>query len=307
MSKAIEKQGKALLDLERYEIKIRDWMRRGIEATIGIGQLLRKINDEQLYLLKGHETLNHYCEEEFQLEPRSVGRFMGIADSAKVLKESDMELPVNETQVAELSRLEPEHQAMVWNRVLEYADQKDETITTELVRHIVNHRLKELEEEAQEKAAAAAKTAKETPKKPLDGLDLDLGSDLPEDKPERSSGPVEVPARITLTEKGEEALECIRRTCGEPAADAIEHLRVQISERELINWAEEEDPNELTHYVIHERWSVSKAQGFVHQAVDERTRVGQLILLAMANKGRFEVELEGGIQIIIQQLSKKAA
>jgi hypothetical protein len=226
---------------------------------------------------------------------------IGIADSAKILKENNMELPANETQVAALSRLEGPQQAIAWQRVQRLAEQRERPITADLVHEVVDDYLEKLEVEQR-----PAKMAKEAPKSSLEEPDLDLGSDLSDEASASSKEAPALPSRIVLTEQGEEALEKIRRHCGEAVADAIEHLRLPISERELINWANDDDPNELAYYVADLRWSVSKAQGFVRQTVTGRTSVGHLVTLAMANKGIFETDAEG-VRITVRSLSKAAA
>jgi len=290
-----------LVSLAECERKISTFMRRGIEATVGIGQQLLKIYTMELYKEKGYETLYKYCTEELQFDPRSVGRMMGIADSAKIFKDHGIELPANESQVAELTRLEPDQQPLVWERVQQLALADERSITAQLVRDAVDYRLRELEQ------AAPATKPNRSAKNALEEPDLDLGSNVSGQAPAASSGPAEPPPRITLTEEGEAALERIRRLCGEGVADAIEHLRVLISERELKLWAEQDNPQDLTHYVMNERWTVSKTIGFINQIVNERTPVGRLITMAMANKGHFEAELEGGIKITVDQLARAAA
>jgi hypothetical protein len=277
--------------LEDCERKISTALRRGIEATVAIGQQLIKIDEMELYLERGYRTLNEYCYDCHSLDSKTVHRFMGIADSAKVLKDAGMELPVYESHVAELAVLEPEDRALVWSRVIKSAEKRDEPITVDLVREAVGFRRKELEAQQAAPATKATGSARISLEEP----DLDLGSDLSEPTAERSKGQPEapVPRRITLTEDGERDLEHIRRLCGQVVADGIEYLRIPMTERELHLWAQEDDPNALTYYISELRWSVPKALGFVHQTVTERTNVGRLLTLARANKGHFEAEMEG--------------
>jgi hypothetical protein len=284
--------------LEDCERKITSALRRGIEATVSIGQQLSKIDQMELYTERGYRTLNEYCWDCHSLDPRSVGRFMGISTSAKVLKDAGMELPLYESHVAELAELEPADQVLVWDRVVKSAEKRDEPITIDRVREAVRWRQKELEEQAEPPTTKATGSARSSLEEP----DLDLGSDLSEETSERSSGQPEAPTRITLTEDGEKDLERIRRLCGDPVADSIEYLHLQMSERELHLWAQQDDPHALVHYIFNLLWSVPKAIGFVRQAVTERTNVGRLLTLARANGGHFEAEMEGS-KITVETLA----
>jgi hypothetical protein len=284
--------------LEDCERKITTALRRGIEATVSIGQQLGKINQMELYTEKGYTSLHQYCWDCYGFDPRSVSRFIGISTSAKVLKDAGMELPLYESHVAELAELEPPDQVLVWDRVVKSAEKREEPITIDRVREAVEWRQKELEELAGPTPARAAGGSTSSLEEP----DLDLGSDLSGATSEPSSGQPETPTRITLTEDGERDLERIRRLCGDSVADSIEYLHLQMSERELHLWAQEDDPNALVHYIFNLLWSVPKAIGFVRQAVTERTNVGRLLTLARANNGHFEAQMEGS-KITVETLA----
>jgi hypothetical protein len=290
----IQEENTRLTLLEDCERKIASALRRGIEATVSIGQQLNKIDEMELYTEKGYTTLNEYCFDCHNLDPRSVSRFMGIAESAKALKDAGMELPIYESHVAELAQLDPADRPLVWERIVKSAAKRDEPITTQLVREAVEFRGKELKAQQAAQQAPPATKATGSARISLEEPDLDLGSDLSEETSERSSGQPEAPAprRITLTEDGERDLERIRRLCGDKVADSIEYLHLQMSERELHLWAQEPDPNTLVHYIFDLLWSVPRALGFVRQTITERTNIGRLIILARANGGQFQAEMD---------------
>jgi hypothetical protein len=283
--------------LEDCERKIGAALRRGIEATISIGQQLDKINEMELYTEKGYTGLNQYCWDCHGLDARNVSRFMDIADSAKVLKDAGLELPIYESHVAELAQLEPADQALVWERVVKSAARLEEPVTTQRVREAIEFRLTELKD-AQAPATKPAGSAKSSLEEP----DLDLGSDVGGSQSAPSTGQPERRSRITLTEDGEKALERIRRLCGKMVAEGIEYQRIPMSERELTMWAKEDEPDTLTHYISDLRWSVAKALGFVKQTITERTNVGRLLTLARANGGHFQAEMEGS-KITVETLA----
>lgn len=281
MKEIVTKDNNRLLLLEECEKKIGNYFRRGLEATVGIGQQLRKINDLELYLERGCRSINEYAFDCFGLPAAHTSRFMGISTSAELFKAKGIELPANETQLAELARLDPEHQIETWELVKKAAEAREEKVTAAIVRTAVDNA----------KVVPASTSPPGAPRESLDEPDLDLGSLAPSEEQNGSKGRIEVP-RISLSEDGEEALEKIRRTCGDVVADAIEHHRIQISERELILWSRQEDPDLLTHYIADLRWSVAKAVGFDRQAITEQTKLSKLIILAMANGGHYAADLE---------------
>ena len=281
MKEILAKDNSRLLVLEECEKKIGNYFRRGLEATVGIGQQLRKINDLELYLERGCRSINEYAQDCHGLNAQATTRFIGISQSAELFKSKGIELPANETQLAELARLEPDRQLETWELVKKAAEVREETVTAANVRTAVDNA----------KVVKLAPSPQPAPRKSLEEPDLDLGSLAPDSEQNGSTGRIEVP-RISLSEDGEEALERIRRTCGEVVAEAIEGHRIQISERELILWANQEDPNLLTHYVAERGWSVSKAIGFETQNVTENTKLSKLFILAIANGGHFEVDME---------------
>ena len=283
--------------LEDCERKITTHLRRGIEATVGIGQQLIKINEMELYLERGYKTLNEYCFDCHSLDGKTVSRFMGIADSARVLKDHGLELPIYESHVAELAVLEPADRVLVWGRVIQSSEKRDEPVTVDRVREAVEWRKRELKEQAPPPTTRPSGGSKSSLEEP----DLDLGSDLSNGESERSSAQPEPPTRITLTEDGERDLERIRRLCGDAVGNSIEYLHLQITEKELHLWAQEDDPDRLTYYIMDLRWSVAKALGVAHESVTERTNVGRLLIFARANGGHFETQMEGS-KIIVETL-----
>jgi hypothetical protein len=271
--------------LEDCERKIMGFKRRGIDATIGIGLQLGKINELELYKEKDYDNLAAYCAEELQLEARSVTRILAIANSAQVFKAHDKELPINESHLAELGRVEAEQQPLVWERVNQYAGKNEMVITTALVREVVS------DWQEEHKQPTAATKPKDGARSALEDPDLDLGSNLSDEQAKPSGGPLERP-RINLSEDGEKALERIRRTCGDAVADSIEYLSLEIPEKELIQWNEEDHPERLIHCIMNLGYSVSKAKSFVDQTISGSTPARRLVLLAQVNGGQYKTELE---------------
>jgi hypothetical protein len=119
-------------------------------------------------------------------------------------------------------------------------------------------------------------------------LDMDSGEQQETDEQPAASKPAVAPGRITLTQRGEEALDRIRELCGKETAEGIEKGYVSISERDLIKWADESDVavRNLEHYIVNLRWSVRKALEYEEKIIDGESTLNQLIVLARARGGR---------------------
>jgi hypothetical protein len=287
MKKELVKQEDSRLTLlEECEHRIGNYLRRGLEATVGIGRELKKISDMELYLERGCKSLNEYCFDCHNLEARSVSRFLAVADTVALLKDHGLELPSNETQVLELARIDPEQQPIIWERVLKAAEVREERVTAFTVRKAIDLAIDNVRQ------PLPAKTPAKGVRTPLDEPEEEEDSDLSAEQENGSEGRMELPSRISLTERGEAALERIRRLCGDVIAEAIAELRLQISERELITWAEYDDPARLGRLVA-KGFTVAKAIGFDSSSVTEKTTVYKLLQLAHAHDGHYETEAEG--------------
>lgn len=276
----VSDENSRLILLEDYERKIYQGFRRGLEASLFIGEQLKKINEANLHEERGFETFNEYCLKTFGIEPKTVSRLLTSVEIAKNLKDNGADLPANESQLLELGRLEPARQVVVWERCKTAAEAQEGPVTVDIVRTAVQL--------AQQEDAKGLANGVRTS---LDEPDLDLSGLTPDSKPERSKRPVER-SRVSLSEDGEADLERIRRVCGDLAANAIENKTIEMSERELNQWAHHPDPASLRRYIIDLRWSVAKAIGFETQTIDDRTPISKLRELTYAHGGSFEVEVD---------------
>jgi|SRR5215469_4190152 len=277
----LQEDNTRLLALEECEHKIGNHLRRGLDATVGIGRELDKINSQELYRERGSKSLNEYCLEAHGFEPRAVSRFLAVADTVALLKERGLDIPGNESQVLALAQVEPEQQPIIWDRVQRAAEIREEPITTFFIQKAIDN--------AREVPATVATRGVKTS---LDDPEEETKSNLPAAQQNGSTGRLELPSRISLSERGEAALESIRRHCGDAIAEAIEGLRLQVSERELITWADHESPAKLGQ-LVNRGFTVAKAIGFLATAVTEKTTVYKLLQLARANEGHYEAEAEG--------------
>jgi hypothetical protein len=267
--------------LEKLENNLKGAFRRGLEATRSMGQDLNRIKEEELYSERGYQSFNKYVEDFVQLPRSTVERLIIISQSARLIEDAGLRLPENESQVAELARLEPERQKTIWKLILDSFEEDE--ITAKTVRIAV--------EQEQRRAAARVQEKEQKPAATRSGVKTALdGKEDDKEGEQRAAAATKtaVPDRIRLTQDGEEALDRIRELCGEVTAEGIEKGYVSISERDLIKWAGESDVavRNLEHYIVDLRWSVRKALEYEDKIIDGESTLNQLIVLARARGGR---------------------
>jgi hypothetical protein len=281
--------GPTLVVLEECEHKIRLAFQRGLEATCTIAAELRKIKDRELWQLRDCSSFSDYVDKHLPLDRRSITRIIDIGPVVERLRDAGLQLPENESQVAELISLEPDAQPEVWKTVLAAAEQLEQPITRDFVRRAVEfHDRQQPEPEKEEQKSddrPGVKTA------------LDLEEKAPEPKDDGAPARTKIPERVSFSEKGEAALERIGRLCGKSVREAIEKGNLPISERDLIKWSQEEDSmvEALKYYVVDQRWRVDKAIQFENRnpQVKAETTMGDLVTIIKARGGRLSFVFEG--------------
>jgi hypothetical protein len=267
-----EKQRYAkLLECEQV---IRNAGERTRDAVIEIGNQLQVIEEQELYRDRGCLSLNQYAEEYLKLTRQSVARYLIVARAAGLFKEHNLALPENESQLAELNKMakdSPEQIPVFWQQMLDEKDRIERPLTVKTIRAEVKKALPP-------KSRAGVKTA------------LD-------EEPEKETGDngevVKIKTRISLSEKGEAALERIRRHAGDAYANAIEDMTVPISERDLCKWADQEDwmLKKLGYYLVDQRWTLFQALKYEAQAISAQTTVQELIVMAKFSQTPGELDI----------------
>lgn len=276
-----------LVRLEECEHKFFGAVRRGLEATCVMSRALRQIREQELWKARQeYKSYRQYLMGFLQFEEQTANRIESIGPVVDRLHEAGLQLPANETQVAELARLEPEEQAQVWKQVLIGSEKTEMPITAKIVRKAVevHERHRPEPETKEQKHEPSMRPGVKT------ALDLDDNKEAEDDGKKAPK----VPERVTFSEKGEMALERIGRLCGKATSEAIEKGNVAISERDLIKWAEEEDwmVKSLRYYVIDQRWRVDKAIAFENRTINGETTLNDLVTMVAAHGGRFSFEFE---------------
>lgn len=278
MEKAVAvTDGERLSALREAEGKIRKACLRGRDLTREIAQQLITIREGELWRAVKDDrdfecrSFGDYVEEVLGWEHDAVARYMRAESTFQLLEQANLSLPENESQAIALSRLDDEHQPIVWRRVLETSNGQ-ENITTAKVRFAVTQEQEDLREEQREREALAKR------KRAKGGVEVDMGGEAPE--------------QISLSERGEEALARIKSVCGPEVAEAIANKSVAITEEAIRLWGEQEDAEvvcALSHYVVERGWKVRKALNYMSKLVDGDTTIDELILMARERKGRMAV------------------
>jgi hypothetical protein len=279
-----------LVALEECEQKIFSAYRRGLEATCALAREFNKIERQELYRERGCESFEAYAQEYLRLDLRSVERTRAVARVIQVLQEAGLRPPANETQAAELARLEESKQPHIWQILLSAEESTDKPLTVSAVRKAVDN-------------AAGLKDQAPSPARGVQtALDMESGGPSTGTQATTEQAPkkmtplagAKLPERISLSELGEAALERIKRLCGKAVASAVESGNLPISERDLRKWADEEDTmvERLAHYINDLRWTVSKAIAFENADIDEGTSLQKLREMTIARQGRMRFELD---------------
>ena len=277
-----------LVVLEECEHKIKLAFQRGLEATCTIAAELHKIKDQQLWQLRDCSSFTDYVDKYLPLDRRSISRIIDIGPVVERLRDAGLQLPENESQVAELIPLKPDAQPQVWEQVLRAAEKLEQPITSTFIRKAVEfhdrHQPEPDNEEEKPADRPGVKTALDLDEKPAEAKD--------DGAPAKKA---KVPERLTFSEKGEAALERIGRLCGKAVREAIEKGNLPISERDLIKWSQEEDSmvQALKYYIVDQRWRIDKAIQFENRTIQEETTLRDLLSLVTAHGGRFSFVFEG--------------
>lgn len=286
---------KAESDPERFErlvqceTEINGLLRRTMDVSRRIGELLRKIEDEGLWRERGSDSFTDYLQNYQPIQPSAARRMITYSRIADLLHRRQLALPIHESQAVALAELKDDAQIIeVWETVQYVSEKRGEPVTAFLVEQAIEDR-KERAENTGGSSTSSTAAAPGVEEGDLDG---------------NSSGPVAVagvlaaptPAfeRPRFTERAEEALERLARLCGPEVAQAIEKRTLSISQKDLIAWAEQDDGmiKTLAHYLVDQRWSLKDALRFENRSITGQTDISDLILLCRARGGRVVVNCE---------------
>jgi hypothetical protein len=104
-----------LLEEVHTDIQVAD------NALMRIGENLRRIQEEKLYLCGGYATFADFCQQEIGKSRQYVYRLMDAYDLCRKLLLAgfeEHELPMNERICREVNRLSPSEQTPVWETAL---------------------------------------------------------------------------------------------------------------------------------------------------------------------------------------------
>jgi hypothetical protein len=289
MTKALSADNARKTALEDCEVKIKTAFRRGLEATCVIAKELHKIYHEELYTTKT-EDFSEYITDYLRIDLRTYRRIIAISQTVHQLQEAGLELPANETQVAELARLQAPIRARVWNDLVIRAEKEDKTLTVEDVRRAVD-----IADSAASHDAKGASGAEQ-------GVEIDLEEDSNGSEPPARRKPAAQEAILVLTEKGEAALTRIRKVCGEQIADAITSGAKAMTERDIRSWAEFDDEmmRQLVFLVFDQNYPLRQAVAFITKEITGDTDVHDLVLIASSRGGTAMINFDNKAKIVVE-------
>lgn len=264
--------------LAEAEQKIHQASRDTVESIRVIGRELTKIENESLYEVMGENDFQEYVEVHLRLDYHLARAWMRASSALDLLDRQKLQLPYNQSQVLELSKLKtPEMLIGVWQKILTFCTKEKQAITHDMVRNAVSA--------ARTKTQEFVSRSRGKKAKPVKGIEVDLSESNGEKAPDKQS---------LWSEEGEKALNRIRRLCGDAIADAIDECNPKITERELLKWAEQEPEmvKNLAYYIVTKRWTVKKAMAYEAESINLSTTVEQLADLARSRGGRAYAEFE---------------
>lgn len=263
--------------LTKYETQIEEGQRRGREAIRSIAKALNKIKDNNLFADAGYQSFNQYVEGRLRMDRHVADKILCASDTILTLEAAGIEtanIPAVEWQLVLLNKIPAEELPKAWAEGLKYLEEEGLPLNAANIRRIVDV------------AVARAQDSAPEPDKPR-GVNPTLKVD---------GDSVAASERRTFTENGEIALERIGRLVGKDVRKAIENGSLEISDRDLIKWSEEDDQTlkNLAYYIVNERWSLGKALAYESALLSEQTTLGGFSRLATARGGSYEAEIQLG-------------
>lgn len=275
-------------ELEHCERRMLEAAAQEISASYAIGKELNLIEKRNLYVQRRNcKSFHAYL----LLLPWDKAYSYKVQRQAKVFDElirANLPPPKTATILEELSRLPLDEVAEFWRSLLVVAEEEQTGVRRANVRKAIDNVPKEPEPPVPKRPGVVVNLKDDSQSKDSNGQAAATPTAA-------SAPPVTSTPKKTFQDEGEEALERIRRLCGDPVADAIIDGRLDIGERALKKWGDEDDDmvKVLAHYVSDLGWSVDKAIRFENKSVNDDLTLSQMITWAMARGGKWVRSYEG--------------
>jgi hypothetical protein len=244
--------------LAECRIEIEEGKKRSRDGLTQIAKALINIEVEKLYLDAGYTSLNEYCEGELNLDRFAAYRLMNAGRAAMTLEAAGIkEIPAIETQLVLLSKIPTDELADAWRDGLIAMERENIPVTTTSIKRLVDHFTRHERSPVKEKRRGVN------------------------------------PALETYSEAGELALERIGRIAGADVRTGIEQGTLNVPERDLLAWADEDDATlrNLAYYIVDLGWSLAKAKAYEQTIVGEQTPLAAIVRLATARGGQYETAI----------------
>lgn len=145
---------------EQHLVNLEQIIEKNFQAFYEVGRALQEIRDQKLYKVYGYNKFEDYCTERWDMHRDYAYKTIAATEVVENLYTMEYILPVSERQVRPLTRLSPEEQRQVWEKVIETAPVvKDKPkITTKLVEETIATVIGTPEKPPKEKKAGVKNT-----------------------------------------------------------------------------------------------------------------------------------------------------
>ena len=126
----------SLFEMEPQNLKeAEEVIEKGQKVFVAVGRALAKIRDEEWYKAT-HETFEEYCADKWTMSRPRAYQLIGAFTVTDHLSTICRQAPESEAQARPLTRLTPDQQVVVWEKVIEETEGK--RITEKLVSETID-------------------------------------------------------------------------------------------------------------------------------------------------------------------------
>ena len=101
--------------------ELEEIIEKGLKTFTHVGKSLIEIRDSKLYK-EEYSTFNSYCKERWGMVKTQANRLISASNVVDNLTPMGVILPTNERQVRPMTKLEPEQQAVAWDKAVEVSE-----------------------------------------------------------------------------------------------------------------------------------------------------------------------------------------
>lgn len=271
--------------------RFQDAARDAITGLAGMGIELKRIHDDELYLVT-HNTWESFARERCELSTSRAYELMRIGERLPSIIDKVKELgiapPENEWQLRPLLKLTAPQAADVWVEAISKAKEDKVSVSQQVVQEVVE-KLPESKAPVPVVLATPPPTASPATTVKPKSKEKSVAKDrfgFDEDEQDVRLANYSDPEKRTL--------EKIKNLVSLEALEAILSGSIQIVAHDLAQWGtyEDDDFKAIAKYVIEQRWPYPKAHRFLFQKVTSKTKIETLINLANSRGGHARIQIK---------------